>query len=193
MISIGREWKIGENPNPMTEDEVNQAEDVFTKAGISFIRSDARQNGGLPGGKFDADYQEYVIGKRAEDVKDLYAEVSKPRSQQRDQVRMGKLLGYPDTAIDAFTKYIVESEKLKGVPLKNVREKFMKEVSELPPRYQYDDSMAFFNFRLSKDHWKDEFVTMKDWANAIESFAPEYYAERVREYKEKLKREVQNK
>lgn len=78
----------------------------------------------------------------------------------KDHQEYGRLMGYPDTAIDAF----LDDEKL------------------LPEKDYPDMTDKFMNFKLSKDHWQEEIKVITKWSQAIKQYAPKVY-EILKEFK----------
>ena len=64
---------------------------------------------------------------------------------------MGLALGYPATAVEAFSK----------------GQEFLVKDEELPFDIRCSEAMDFSFFRLSKEHWAEEFETIKRWQGAI--------------------------
>lgn len=89
----------------------------------------------------------------------------------RDHKEYGILMGYPETAVDAF---------------------FHPE-NELPyeVRAEIQDKYPFFKFAFSKDHWKQEEEVLKKWNLALFDYAPEfidevYHSDSAQEFKKNL-------
>ena len=72
-----------------------------------------------------------------------------------DHEKYGKLMGYPETAVKAF----------------------LGETELLPDKDYLDMSGIIFDFKMSKDHYKEEFETLSKWSEAIKKYAPSIYAE----------------
>lgn len=86
---------------------------------------------------------------------------------------LGRLFGFPQTAIEAYVKYAKD-----GFQDKN---EFMMKRSEIPEEIRNKDYFAFVGFGLSKEHWQEELETAKKWAAEIQKLSPTLYAEIVRE------------
>lgn len=80
---------------------------------------------------------------------------------------LGKALGYPDTAVTAFAAGEWVNQ------------------DTLPDEIKNDDAMAFLNFRLSRDHWQDEFLEVKRRAELMRTTFPELYEKIVASKKKK--------
>jgi len=72
-----------------------------------------------------------------------------------DHAEYGRLMGYPETAIEAF----LDQSKL------------------LPDKEYPDMDGIIFAFKLSKDHHDTEFAVLKKWSEAIKKYAPNLYLE----------------
>lgn len=81
-----------------------------------------------------------------------------------DQLR-GQLDGIPDTAIEAY----LEKEETGKKEIINV--------SELPPEIQKQDSVAFVQFKFSKDHWQEELKTGEKWVKTVKETSLKLYDE----------------
>ncbi|MEK7173148.1 MAG: hypothetical protein AAB740_04205 [Patescibacteria group bacterium] len=70
---------------------------------------------------------------------------------------IGLALGYPATAVEAFSKNDV------------------KDRDDLPFDLNGSEVSDFLFFRLSKEHWAEEFETVKRWQMAIKDNFPDFY------------------
>lgn len=89
---------------------------------------------------------------------------------------IGWILGYPLSAVDAYCD-------VEGNESGNAR---VIQVEDLPNDVAREDSMAFLDFALSKDNWKKELETVKEWANAVKQASPVIYRAIVEEYRKTL-------
>lgn len=89
--------------------------------------------------------------------------------------RIGILLGFPETAVRAYSTADFNQRHERKLLL--IRER------ELPPRVRRAEFMAFLNFRLSRENWYSELNTVKLWAEKIKEVGPALYREIVREHK----------
>ena len=78
-------------------------------------------------------------------------------------VAEGQLFDYPETAIRGY----VDHKR--------------KDNTTLPEEIRKSDSMAFLNFRLSEDHWADEWKTVEARAEEVKAIAPEVYRTAIEE------------
>jgi hypothetical protein len=83
-------------------------------------------------------------------------------SPSHDHEEYGHLLGYPQTAIDAF---IGKTERLSEEDRPN-------------------DPENLFDIALSKEHWPAELAYLKNLSRTVERYAPEVYEELVRPRRE---------
>jgi hypothetical protein len=83
--------------------------------------------------------------------------------RRRKIIDEGRLFGYPETAIEGY---------LNG---------HMKNNVTLPEDYRTSDAMAFLNFRLSEDHWSDEWRTVEARAEQVKTMAPAVYETTIKE------------
>lgn len=71
----------------------------------------------------------------------------------KDHKEFGELMGFPQTAVDAFKK----------------RENLLKQEN-------YPDmSEIVVNFKFSKDNWQEEIRVLKYWSQLIKKYAPDLY------------------
>lgn len=77
---------------------------------------------------------------------------------------IGLCYGYPKTAAEAFGNW--KKELPIGFEFPN----------------EYKPYLNFKKFRMSKDHWKEEFSIVFDWVNTIKEINPKLYFEMIRKY-----------
>jgi hypothetical protein len=82
---------------------------------------------------------------------------------QRRTIAEGRLFGFPETAVEGY----INGKR--------------KDNKTLPEDVRMSDARAFLNFRLSEDHWADEWKTVEVRAKTIESLAPEIYEATIKE------------
>jgi len=90
-----------------------------------------------------------------------------------DHETLGKLYGFPETAVEAFAKSQKEPEREKELLFKDQRD-FLNSLSE-EERKQIarEKLLGFFDFRLSKASWKEELEAVRKWKKALEEEDPE--------------------
>lgn len=112
----------------------------------------------------------YAVAKNKEDLKYFVVHFGKEENYETTK-RLGEILGYPETAIEAWNTTDRSSTLLK-TKIEN-------------PELYARDEMAFAKFRLSKEHWVKEFETIKNWANEIKHIDPNLY-ERIVENRRRI-------
>lgn len=95
----------------------------------------------------------------------------------------GKVSGYPDSAIENYARTMEQI----SAPGKTEEEilNILRENNgdfKLTPEIRKKDFMAFLNFQLSANSWRDELETVSRWAEAIERFNPSLYKRMVEWY-----------
>lgn len=103
-------------------------------------------------------YRSLIIARSPENINkiiELHAEQKRGLSEDYHQ-RYGRLVGYPQTAIDAFSGRIPALTEEESYHL---------------------DPDLIFSVVFSKDHWKEELEVMRKWSQAIKQYAPHVYAE----------------
>lgn len=111
-----------------------ETESLLQKAGLVYVRKDA------DGGKVVA---QYAISNSIEMVEELL--------QSNSPSEYGKLMGYPQTAIDAFN---TRDGRYDG-PLPD------------------DIYNSIFKLIFSKDHFQEEFEVVRSWNKALMEYAPD--------------------
>lgn len=80
----------------------------------------------------------------------------------KDHEEFGKIMSFPQTAIEAFGK----------------KENLLKQ-EDYP-----DTSDIIVSFKLSKDHWQEEIELLKYWSELVKKYAPDLYV-KLKEAKSK--------
>ena len=83
-----------------------------------------------------------VIAKDKEDL-EKHKEVEDIKDGNQHDAELGKLLGYPETAVDAFAKHQT------------------LQIDELPQFVKESGILDFITFAFSKEHWRDELEVLK--------------------------------
>ncbi len=99
----------------------------------------------------DVNGKKFAIVAVAKDKETM--ERLKKAEADADHEEYGRLMGYPDTAIDAF----MHKEKL------------------LPEVDYPEKNDKTLDFKLSKDHWQEEIKVIKKWSQAIKQYSPKIY------------------
>ena len=88
---------------------------------------------------------------------------------------MGRMSGYPPTAVDAFINWQIAIEEGNGDQAKAMYLLTKYERENLIPQ----DLSRFALFQLSREDWKKELETVRKWAEEIKLVDPEFY-ERIK-------------
>ncbi len=130
-------------------------------------------------GVYDEVTQHLIIGKEQKKISEFLSVWQKrlldqDTSKEVDK-QLGLMLGYPKTAVKAF---VGEPGYTKIV------------VCQLPKSIQQKDYMAFTEFTFSKEYLDDELDVVKQWAEIVKKESPKLYMKKVKEYQDKLEREI---
>jgi hypothetical protein len=98
-----------------------------------------------------------------------------------DDNELGRLSGYPKSAIEAYAQ-IKKLTGSSGVVI-NMLDKLFINISELPETLKQEDFLAFVHFRLSRAHFSEELETVKHWAEIIQKQDPALYKRVVAWYR----------
>lgn len=98
---------------------------------------------------------QYIFAKQKEDI-DKYKRAGQGKSDEL----FGEVYGFPQTAIKAFNQ-------LNG----------LIKYSELPKDIRDDEAYAFYTFEMSRDNFREEFETIKRWAEFVKRNSPKIYRE----------------
>lgn len=98
-----------------------------------------------------------------------------PENRVENQAELGRLFGYPETAVEFWVS--TPAEERQGYT------DFMKMISG---ESGWQDFMAFAQFRLSPDNWREELETPRRWAEEIKKIDPGLYERMVRYARESL-------
>ncbi len=101
---------------------------------------------------------EITIGKDLSDIERL-VEIHRRRATGKDDAEVGRLYGFPDTAIEGF----INNEQLAELP---------EEIADTDLGRFYTRTIAM---RLSKEHWQDELKVVESWMESVRTLTPEYF------------------
>lgn len=167
-----------ERDNPTAYEKV---EKLFDMLGIRHMRTTSETTGSTrEGGELvpcTFYKNSYLIAKQKDDLHYLAEHLGKEESVEATR-RLGEILGYPDTAIEAW----LASDRSKAILHEAVEE----------PELLTQDYMAFRKFRLSKAHWREEIQTLQKWADEIRRLNPVFYEKIVADYHRTVKESQQN-
>lgn len=167
-----------ERDNPTAYENV---EKLFDMLGIQHMRTTSETSGSTrEGGNLVPCIfykNSYLIAKQENDLLYLAEHLGKEESVEETR-KLGKILGYPETATEAW--------------LANDRSKTILHEAVEEPELLTQDYMAFRKFRLSKEHWKEEIQTLQKWADEIKRLDPVLYEKIVADYQRAVNESQQN-
>ena len=97
--------------------------------------------------------------------------------------QIGILLGYPETAVNAFKEF---KKDLPGFMGERKSESPVMSDEDFPEQIRKQDFMAFSDLRLSKKHWHQELKLVEKWAEEIKKLSPSLYQRKVKRYEKRL-------
>lgn len=171
-----KEWYDGKDAKKISSKTLEDFEDLLKNMGLEFEKKAEVAKSNVA---HEEDNYEFVrnveraIYYVARDRKEIGRLIE--ATEKGDDRAMGEIYGFPGTCIDAYAK--------KG--------EFIK-VSELPEEVRGMAETAFANFRLSRDHWKDEMETLKKWSEYVRQMSPKIHTENVRTMQEVFKNDREN-
>ncbi len=156
-----------EEYGPDFEDEyissIKKTKEILKKQRIPFMEKHTKfVNSAGEGAK-----NEFFIGNNWNELNELITASEVDSSPEYD-FAMGTALGYPQTAIEAYSRYIIGSQSEQ-----------MLDNGELPEEVRNKEYMKYLNFRLSRDHWQEELEVVKQSAEAIKAHTPALYSQIV--------------
>jgi hypothetical protein len=116
-----------------------ETEALLEQAGLLYIRKESNDH------QWTSAKYEYVVAKDEATLQQL---LNSSSSESHEEY--GLLMGYPETAVKAFTA---------------------GDLYDGPLPADIEDSI--FKLRFSKDHFEEEFETVRKWNTAINEYAPE--------------------
>ena len=131
--------------------KIGDLEKIFQKLNLCY-----RLQINYPKRKKEVTHYSY-IARNQKKLKEIIAADAEKNIRKR-RLKLGVLLGYPKTAVQAF---------VDG-----------KVLNRFPPSVLKREELKFLNFRLSK-HWRKEFEYIRKRAKAIKQIVPEFYAQIV--------------
>jgi hypothetical protein len=121
----------------------------------------------------DTEKKRFYVASTKENAQKLY-EAWNEKDEEKSCVELGRLFGFPESAIEAYKRYIKTYWKEGGIILDR---------NKLPEEIKNQDSMAFAEFQLSQDNWQNELVVSKKWAEEIKKVDPALYDRTIEKYK----------
>jgi len=143
----------GEMPPTMPEEIVQEHLRVAREAGLSVIVSSTHTVGRK--GELQATALTLFVGSSLENVERLRDAVS-----SNDTYAVGRALGHPETAVDAFVNHPQDTIPVGQLP-------------NIPP-----EVADYADFVLSKDHYAEELKTVELWERTVRELSPTIYNER---------------
>lgn len=153
-------WQY-EPPPTMPDDIVEEHLQVARNAGIAVIQGS--QNTVTKIGGKHATALELFLGssqENAERLRDAALADSPDDRSPTDDRSLGIALGYPETAVDAYTNQrpTISPNQVPGIA---------------------PEVAAFAGFMLSGEHYQEELETARRWAEAVKTVSPKIYNERL--------------
>jgi len=170
-----RKWPRNEIPPEVNEEQQRIVHTVIDSLNLIGLPIQCAKIWRTPEEYSGAEYFEkatYMTSKDPEALeraKDLWTNRSaKTRQEQRMvEVKLGRLFGYPDTATAPL-----------GLP-RVEREAAMYQHEELPEDIRNSEAERFHFFRFSRQHVREEFAVVQQWADEIRRLCPRLYQEIV--------------
>ena len=152
----------------LTEEEIAAATRVVRRSGLHYLVKPIEKVEGQYTTRAELDREKTYVEERidvlvARSREDL-AVLNKYWGTSNDKM-IGKALGFPPTAIDAF---IGKRKRLKR--------------DSLPQSIRESDALAFSAYALSKDNWREEVAEGKRRAEFVKRNSPEIYRAVMRIY-----------
>lgn len=85
---------------------------------------------------------------------------------ENDDFKTGLALGYPGTAVKAYSQKPVSERDFRSLRFEETEEVF-------------GDLVPFMLFRPSRDHWQEEMELVRTWAETVKAVAPKLYRDIV--------------
>ena len=143
-------WRDGESPKHVDRDRIETVKRVFEEVGIKYeIRIRVSDSGIYQPDEGRTRLNEICdvfISKDKNDISELIKSID-----NKDDCRIGMLLGYPKTAVDAFT----DGSRIGR--------------NELSPEVRYSEILNFVQFVLSKNNWQEEVGLVQGWVDELKS------------------------
>ena len=150
-------WRDGDDPIEIDNNKVNRIENVFKQVGLKFDSEIELTDAGIfqnVDGKLRMNYIcHFYISKKQSNLDNLIE-----ARKNKDDKKLGVALGYPRTAVDAF------SANNKTF------------VRELDPEIIYSNLGKFTQFALSRDYWREELQVVQKWMDILADISPLTYS-----------------
>jgi len=194
---IFEKWHKGENPPEISDDEkqkiIADAKSALSAMGLFSVGSKDIEREPYVENEGSDHPVNFLGGKGME----FYVSPSKETAEKlqklwdgndevKDAREMGEIYGFPPTAVEAYGQFF-EQGFHKGFQNREMT----IEQEELPKEIQDQDYMAFAQFRLSKNNWREELKTAERWAKKVKELDPALYEKTVNYYKQDKHTEFQ--
>lgn len=103
----------------------------------------------------------YLVAKTKDDIEKL-----RRADAGEDSSLYGEVYGFPKTSIDAFN-----NDEIAGI-------------NDIPENIRKSEAYIFTTFMLSKNNWKEELETVKQWSDFVKKVSPKIHKEQMRIMKE---------
>lgn len=151
-------WKNGEDEKHLDDNLLEEFDNFLIEAGLNFEKTKNIEKARYTypnEEKRNVERASYIYGRSKEDIQKL-----KKAMEENDEDIMGKMFGFPQTAIDAFKKGEIIND------------------NDLPKEIREQDYFKFAtSFKMSKDHWREELDYIKKWADFVKETSPKIYEE----------------
>jgi len=156
---------FGKNPLDdikKTEEEVDRLREVLESNGLEFsiLESEEEEDG------FDQKEFKFLISKDREKLDELQKAL-----EEEDEEIIGKLYGFPDSAVEAFVQGWEEGKT--GETMLDEKEWWRNLSIEDQEKLTEEGTLNFRNFKFSKEHWEEELRELKRWQDIIKDKAPD--------------------
>lgn len=157
------------------EEDFNTAVDVIKKAGLLFMDNSITEDAVR---KSKTGLRVCFVANNSRDLDIISKVQSGPADDPAVYLEMGRMSGYPRTAIDVFDQICKEKNAEKSQEIKKVLS-----LSPAEKRAMFsDEDYAFSSFIImSREHWKEEIAVCRIWASMIKSSNPELYQKIIKE------------
>jgi hypothetical protein len=144
---------------------------------VRFVKIPGKKSPGKGGSRGDTTlpprgYAEYYAARTREDLEKFY-EIWNEEDEQRVCDEIGRMSGFPDSAIRAYRRWLYGDRKDNNLII---------DQQELPEEIQEQNFMAFAQYRFSRENWQEELKTAKRWAEEIERIDPALYERMAADY-----------
>lgn len=156
-------WRKGQAPKHICQNQIDEIKKVYDEVGIRCSFKISASNAGIMQSDENderlSETCEILIAKDDETLNNLVKAVG-----NKDHEKIGCLLGFPETAVSAFTT----KDNIKK--------------SDLEPKIRFSELASFTQFALSKSNWQQELETVKGWLETLKSTSDITYRECYKQF-----------